>query len=67
MENQDKKKLTAEEQEALNLDIKQTENSKNTGSSQIDTHIHRRSRNYGRTTGSLGVGHEPGTTPGIGE
>ena len=67
MENQDKKKLTAEEQEALNMDIKETENSKNHGSSQIDTRIHQRSRNYGRTTGSLGVGHEPGTTPGIGE
>lgn len=73
MENQNsqhtdkKKELTPEEMENLSDELKEKENTVNKGSSVVDTRIHQPSRNYGRTTGSMGPGHEPGTTPGIGE
>ena len=66
MENDKKKPIENSEVPTPEFDETKDDNSKNKGSSEVDIRRRESTKNYGRTSDTLGVGHEPGTTPGSG-
>ncbi len=66
MDRDKKKPMTDEERANLEFDKTKDDNSKNKGSSEVDIRRRDSGKDYGRTTDTLGVGHEPGTIPGSG-
>lgn len=62
------KKKPESTQTPINSEFDETkdDNSKNKGSSEVDIRRRDSGKDHGRTSDTLGVGHEPGTTPGTG-
>ena len=66
MEDIRKADPTAEEKANLKVEKTKDDHSKIKGSSQVDIRRYDCGKSHGRTTDSIGPGHEPGTTPGMG-